>query len=477
MRAKVHPSEQREAEAAVGTEAAEAYIERQRAARLRVALLDAFYRRYPSRMGALHELAASGIAIARVAGRSAAYDAIGDRLLPVDREGQLRTEAWRHYTDAFDAGLPADVIEERWLAAHLVDMERVKAEGWVERFDQEAQAHADDPSWAMLSEHMEVTLGTRVADKDALSGRIALETAISTSLTQVVWRQLTTGLALVRTFVAAAVWGTLAGGPWVPPGLPSDRWLVWRLCSATARCVRISRVFRQGLRRQSRGAERADAAWSLGPALQEVLGHRLGAVHPRVLRLFEAMHTFEMTASVHLYHQLTGWAAVVATLLIGQGMYEEHLDEVPARFRLFRRADGSLHFVREFWCADAVRVFDSDFVVREVDGTPTILEVFQDLGVAARMRTEPMADGGLSMTVVGLFVRGVATPVGPFRVCFTTRPTDDGQLFVRGVLELAPRNRLERWWMTRVMGLPDLLGEIRYFAREEPVGETAETTA
>ncbi|MFT4628160.1 MAG: hypothetical protein ACI8PZ_006855 [Myxococcota bacterium] len=466
MSARVHPSERREAERRVGADAAEGYIERQRCARLRVALLDAFYRRYPSRMGALHELAATGIAVARFAGLSVAYDEIGDRLLPVDRQGLPRTDPWRAYVAAFETGLPADVIEERWLAAHLVDMEAVKAEGWVDRFHEEAAQHGDDPGWAMLSEHMDVTLGTRVADKDALAGRIALETAIASSLGKVAWRQATTGLALVRTYVGAAVRATLGGGPWVPPHLPSDRRLVWRLCVATLRAVRIGRVFRQGIRRQSRGAERADAAWSLGPSLQAVLGHRLAALHPRVLRLFEAMHTFEMTASVHLYHRVTGWAAVVATLLVGQGMYEQHLDAVPARFRLFRRDDGSLHFVREFWCADAVRVFDSDFVVRDVDGSPTILEVFQDLGVAARMRTEPLADGGLSMTVIGLYIRGIPAPVGPFRVCFTTCPTDDERVFVRGSLELAPRNRLERWWLTRVMRMPDLLGEIRYFASE-----------
>ena len=70
------------------------------------------------------------------------------------------------------------------------------------------------------------------------------------------------------------------------------------------------------------------------------------------------------------------------------------------------------------------------------------------------------------MTVIGLYIRGVPAPVGPFRVCFTTSPTDDGQVFVRGSLELAPRNAAERWWLTRVMGMPELLGEIRYFARE-----------
>jgi hypothetical protein len=152
-----------------------------------------------------------------------------------------------------------------------------------------------------------------------------------------------------------------------------------------------------------------------------------------------------MTASVHLYHRMGIVLAWAGTLLVGQGMYEQHLDQVEARFRLFRRDDGSLHFVREFWC-DA------------------LLEVFQDLGVAARMRTEVLEDGGLAMTVVGLFVRGVPIPVAPAAVRFETRPDGQGGLLVSGVLDLQPGSALSRLWFRRVMGLPERLGEIRYYA-------------
>lgn len=463
--ARVHASELADARRFVqGGDLEVGYVTRSRDARLRVTLLDAFYRRYPCRMGALHRLAAGGIAISRMAALSEAYGQIGDRLLPVDTQGLPRTDAWRAYAGAFEEGVPPDVLEERWLAAHLEDMERVKSEGWVERFKEEEAQHAGDPAWSMLGEHMDVTLGTRVADAEALAGRIALETAIATSLSKVVRRQLSTGLALVRTYVWAAVRGTLHGGPWVPPHLPSDRSLVWTLVRSTLSALRVGRVWRMGHRHSSRGAMHPDATWSLVPSLDKVLGPATATLHPQVHRMFDRMDTFEMTASVDLHHRIGHALAWVGTLLVGQGMYEEHLEEVSARFRLFKREDGSLHFVREFWCVDDIRVFDSDFVVRDVDGAAAILEVFQEIGVAAVMNTEVMDDGGLSMTIVSLFVRGVPMGIGPIHIRFTTRPDGDRALDVRGVLELRPRNAFERWVFHSAMGLPPLVGEIAYRA-------------
>jgi hypothetical protein len=465
VRPRTHPSERADAARfAHDPAAADAYIERQRKARLRVALMDVFYRRYPCRLGQLHLLATAGIAVARFAACSEVYDAIGDRLVPVDPEGRPRNAAWQEYVDAFDAGRPADLLEERWLAAHLADMEQVKAEGWVARFGEERAQHADDPTWADLDEHMQVTLGSRVQDREALAGRVALETAIADALTAVARRQLRTGLGLVRTYVWAAVVATVRGGPWVPPGLPSDRALVCTLVRATFGVARVTRVWRLGIRRRARGAAPEDGTgFSLAPSLRAVLGAEADRLHPAVLDFFDRMQSWKLTADVHLYHRMGRWAAAMGTLLVGQGMYEQDLEEVDARFRLFRRDDGSLHFVREFWCADAIRVFDSDFVVRDVDGRPTLLEVFQDLGVAARMHTEVLADGGLAMTVAGLFVRGVPTGTGPARVRFETRP-DGERLLVTGVLDLVPRSGLERWWVHRVLGLPARLGEIRYYA-------------
>lgn len=461
---RIHPTEHTDALDYVDADQLEAFVLRQRASRIRVSRINAFYLRYPCRMGALHRLAVAGIAVARFAGMSEVYHEIGELLCPVDLDGQPRTEGWRAYVRAFEEGRPSDFREERWLEAHFTDMERVKAAGWLERFAQEEAAHQADPAWRMLGEHMAVTLGTRLEDGEALAGAMALETAIATSLTRVVRGQLSTGLGLVRTYVRAAVRATLRGGPWVQPHAPSDRALVCCLVRATASATQIRRVWRLGQRRRSRGAEHPETAWSLSPSLQQVLGPGIAQLDPGVHALFASMDRFSMTASVHLHHRMTTWLAWLATLLVGQGMYEESLEQVPARFRLFRRDDGSMHFVREFWCDEAVREFDSDFVVREVDGQPTLLEVFQELGVAAQMRTEILEDGGLSMTIERLFVRGLPVGVGPARVCFETRPHGPGQLQVIGVLELHPRSATMRWLLRHLLGLPERLGEIRYLA-------------
>ncbi|HHO49310.1 MAG TPA: hypothetical protein ENK18_00165 [Deltaproteobacteria bacterium] len=463
---RLHPTERVDALRYVAEDQVEAFTLRQRASRVRVARINAFYLRYPCRMGALHRLAVAGIAVSRSAGLSEAYHQIGELLCPVDLDGQPRTEGWRAFVHAFEQGCPGDLREERWLQAHFTDMEQVKAAGWLERFALEEEAHRGDPAWRMLGEHMEVTLGTRLEDGQALAGALALETAIAASLARVARRQLVTGLGLVRTYVRDAIRATLAGGPWVPPHAPSDRALVCCLVRATASAVRIRRVWRLGLARRQRGAEGPGAAWSLSPSLERVLGPRLEQMDPTVHALFSSMDRFTMTASVHLHHRLTTWMAWLATLLVGQGMYEESLEQVPARFRLFRRDDGSLHFVREFWCDEAVRVFDSDFVVRWIDGQPTLLEVFQQLGIAAQMRTEVLDDGGVSMTIVRLFIRGVPVGVGPARVCFETRPHAPGQLQVVGVLELAPRTASVRWVLRRLLRLPERLGEIRYLATD-----------
>lgn len=463
---RLHPTERTDALRYVGEGEVEAFAARQRASRLRVARINAFYLMYPSRMGALHRLAVSGIAVARFAGMSEAYHEIGELLCPVDAEGRPRNEGWRAYVRAFEEGRPSDFREERWIEAHFIDMQAVRSAGWVERFALEEVEHDGDPAWWMLSEHMAVTLGTLLEDGEALAGAMALETAFATSLTRVARRQLRTGLGLVRVYVRAAVVATLRGGPWVPPHAPSDRSLVCSLVRSTAGGIGIGRMWRLGIQRRDRGAEHPEAVWSLGPSLERVLGSEMQRMHPTVRALFENMDRFEMTASVHLHHRLTTWAAWLATLFVGQGMYEESLEQVPARFRLFRRDDGSMHFVREFWCDEAIRVFDSDFVVRDVDDTPTLLEVFQSLGVAAQMRTEVLDDGGVSMTISRLFVRGIPVGIGPARVCFETRPDGPGRLQVVGVLELQPRSSLLRWLLRRLLRLPERLGEIRYLATD-----------
>src|SRR3954465_836259 len=77
-----------------------------------------------------------------------------------------------------------------------------------------------------------------------------------------------------------------------------------------------------------------------------------------------------------------------ATFLVGQGLYECD-GEFEARFRVFQRRDGSMHFTREFDAGGVLRVFDSDFVVRSHRGKATLFEVFVDEGVEIAMRVTP----------------------------------------------------------------------------------------
>jgi hypothetical protein len=463
---RAHPSELIDAARFVSADLATGFVARSRRARDRSARISSFYGRYPSRMAVLHRLAGAGIALMRFAAVSEVFDLIGDALVPVDDDGRPRNAAWRAYVEAFEQGLPADVREERWLSAHLADMERAKADGLVDRFERDRLANQGDPSWAALADHMAVTLGSRVHDAEALAGDLALETAIAASFSRTLRVQLGALLALVAGHVRAAVRAVLFGGPWVPAHLPSDRRLVWALVVCTAQLVLLTRVWRLGIRRSARGAETRGSDASLVPSLDQVLD--TAQIHPSVHRFFAAMGDFDLTASVRLRHRMTGAVAWLATLLVGQGMYEEHLDEVPARFRLFRRDDGSMHFVREFWCEEAVRVFDSDFVVRQIDGSPAIVEVFQDLGVAARMRTTVTPSGGVAMQVVGLFVRGLALPVGPIEVCFRTEPDADGALVVTGDLRLRAGG-FAGFVLHRLLRLPEALGDIRYLARPRAI--------
>lgn len=473
---RFHPSEVAEARRYVDDHEVPGFVERQRRARLRVGLTRAFYLRYPSRMSALQMLAVTGVALIRIAARSPAYDAITALLTPVGDDGLPRTEAWHAYVRAFEEGRPRDYLEERWLAAHVADMAQVRAEGWVEAFEAELAAHRDDPRWRAPAHHMAVTLGTRANDAQAIGGQVALETAMASALLRVLRNQAIVGLALLAAHVGASVRAVLTGGPWVPPHLPSDRQLVAWLCGATLRLPRVGRVVRVGIKRTSRGAAAPRGVWSLRPALDEVLGDEAARLHPLVERMFDRMADFRMTASVHLHHGLGSWVAWAAVLLVGQGMYEQDLDEVDARFDLFRRDDGSMHFVREFWCADAIRVFDSDFLVREVEGRRVFVEQFSDLGLAAQMHTERLEDGGLAMTIVRVFVRGVPVGVGPFYVRFETRPVAEDRLAVEGVCDLRATSRLSRWFWHRLLRLPERLGAIRYAATPQ-IAATMPTTA
>lgn len=442
----------------VGDAETAAFVLRQRAARARVATLRAFYAIWPCRMGAVHELAASAIAVARFAGISETFHQIGERLLPV-ADGEVRGPAWRAYVDAHRRGVPADVREELWMRAQMADMQAVRDEGWLARFD--AEAAGRDGVWARMREHVQATFGSRITDADALSGQIAHESAITGSLRAALGR-------LAGGRLVPHVLGACAQAWWDPvhdDGLPGDRDLVRGLLGAGFRARGLVRVVQIGMRRAGRGVERTEGSWSLEPALREVLGAAVDQLDPEVLRFFDRMGDYTIEASVRLDTGPTVALGRAAVMLVGQGMIEAHLAEVPARFRIFRREDGALHFLREFHCGDVVRVFDSDFLVAQVDGVPTLCERFVDLGLTAVFDTQ-IVDGGLSMRVGALLRGGRRVPRPPFDVVFVTRRTSDPDwpIEVVGSLAHAPRSRLWTWLQHGLLRRPRALGGIRYRA-------------
>ena len=73
-----------------GTVELMAFARRQLRARLRLTRLMAFYRAYPCRMAHPHLLATGAVTIGRFCGRSAAFDALAEALMPVEPAGRVR---------------------------------------------------------------------------------------------------------------------------------------------------------------------------------------------------------------------------------------------------------------------------------------------------------------------------------------------------------------------------------------------------
>jgi hypothetical protein len=162
------------------------------------------------------------------------------------------------------------------------------------------------------------------------------------------------------------------------------------------------------------------------------------------------------------------WSRVI-TVLIGQGPYEESGSEVDAQFRVFRRSDGSMHFLRELYMGETLRVFDSDFVVKTVNGLPTLFEVFVDKHIEVEMSVTPLPEGGLSIRGKNFYYRGTRLPCPGLRVEFQSRVVKDDNsrdmLNIEGRLLMQPDTGWGRLLMCRLLRRPEVLGTIRYVAR------------
>ena len=443
-----------------------AFAQRQLRARSRTTGLIDFYRRFPCHLADLHLLASSAVALGRFRGFSPEFDQMGEEFMLAGEDGQPRTEAWRRYAEACAAGRPWEVRDELWIAAHMEDVEHVRQSGLEARFRQQALEHADDPTWQAIYQHVEATLGTRLMDHSAMQGTVAYETAFGQSLARTFLRLCTVSWRMVRLYWWEGFRAVFATGGDSRPGVSGYRRLAFKAARYGFTAWRAARVYRRGMRQRDRGRRTAEDGW---PLLSDVLGPRIREVHPMIVRFYQNPAQFRVRVRVDL-HTLPAklWSRVI-TLLIGQGPYQESRAEVDAQFRVFRRSDGSMHFLRELYMGESLRVFDSDFVVRTVNGAPALFEVFVDKHLEIEMTVTPLPGAGLCIRGKNVYYRGTRVPCPGLRVEFQSHVlTDEGEserLEIEGRLLMQPDTGWGRLLMCRLLRRPEVLGTIRYVAR------------
>jgi len=443
-----------------------AFAERQLRARSRATLLLNFYRRYPCHLADLHLLASCAVALGRFRGFSPEFDEMGEEFMLAGPDGRPRTSAWQAYVEACEAGRPWQLRDELWIAAHMEDMERVRCSGLEERFRRQAAAHADDPTWQVINQHVEATLGTRLMDRIALDGTVAYETAFAHSLSATFFRLCTVSWQMVRRYWWEGFRAIFTPGGKSHDGIASYRRLALSAARYSFTAWSASRVYRRGMRERDRGRRTAEDGW---PLLADVLGPRISEVHPLIIRFYQNPAHFQVKVRVDL-HTLPAklWSRVI-TLLIGQGPYQESGSEIDAQFRVFRRRDGSMHFLRELYMGDTLRVFDSDFVVKTVNGVPALFEVFVDKHIEVEMSVTPLPDSGLSIRGKNIYYRGTRLPCPGLRVEFQSHVVRDessrDMLHIEARLLMQPDTGWGRILMCRLLRRPEVLGTIRYVAR------------
>jgi hypothetical protein len=444
---------------AASPQALEAFAARQLRARRRLAALVDFHRTNPCRMAQIHLLTAAAVTLGRFCGFSPAFDAIGEALLPVGNDGRPRSLAWQSYQDACRDSRPFEVRDELWMIAHVSDMEAVKLAGVDRAFYLESEAHRDDPTWRLLKQHMEMTLGARLLDRSALEGAIAYETAMAQGMATALSRIVRAGSKLLHRYAAEAMKALLLPSRDSKRNLLSYRRTALLLAFYSCRAWTASAVYRRGIRLRDRGLVADDDAW---PLLSEVLGDRVREVHPAIVRFYGNPSRFPVRARLELKTLPARFWSRAATVLIGQGLYETPEGEVDARFRVYRRGDGSMHFVRELYVGDRLRVFDSDFLVRMVDGHPRLFEVFVDSRIEIEMAVEPLPGGGLEVRGERVRLRGVPVPRFGIVVEFRSRVEDAERLAIVGSLSMKPRSRWGRLLARSLLRRPEELGAIHY---------------
>ena len=223
----------------------------------------------------------------------------------------------------------------------------------------------------------------------------------------------------------------------------------------------VSKIFRRGIRERERGRKAETENWNL---LETVLGERVTEINPLIREFYANPSRFDVTATLKLETLPAKMWSRLLTLLFGQGLFETNLTEIPAKFRIFERKDGSMHFVRELYCDGKYRVFDSDFVVEN----GKLYEVFTDLKASIEMHVSPIENGGLSIRAVKYKFHGLHLPNLGFDVEFQSR-VENERLNVTGRLQLKPRTKFGEFFARQILRRPQNLGSIHYSARRRSI--------
>lgn len=439
----------------------EKFAERQVSARRRVSRLKAFYGENFCRLTRLHLLAAYAIALGRFCGVSATFDEIGEYLMPVNIENQTTSEDWKIYVEACQNNLPIEVREELWLTAHFKDIEKVREKNLEEKFYAEVEQHQNEPIWILLKQHLEVTLGVRLMDKSAIAGLIPHETAIADSLALTVRKLSTVCLRLVGRYTSESARAVFEFSGETDENLLSYRRTAFEMTRCFALSMSVSKIFRRGVRERERGRKAETENWNL---LETVLGERVAEINPLIREFYANPSRFDVTATLKLETLPAKMWSRFLTLLFGQGLFETNLTEIPARFRIFERRDGSMHFIRELYCDGKYRVFDSDFIVE--DGN--LYEVFTDLKASVEMHVEPIENGGLSIQGKRILFYGRTMPSIGLTVEFQSR-VECEILKIDGRLSMKPKTKFGKVFAHKILRRPQNLGSIHYTARRKTV--------
>jgi len=437
------------------------FAERQFRARQRFAELKTFYDLYYCRMTRLHLLASCAVTLGRFAGFSKTFDRMGEFFMPFDRENRPRTAEWQKFVEACEQEMPIEVREELWLAAHFKDLQKVRESGLYARFESESAQNKNEPIWQLLQQHMDVSLGVRLMDHSAISGILPYETAIADSLVLTVKKLVTAASKLVLLYTKESTRAILSFSEKTPENLYSYRRTAIEMTRYFLLSFSVSKIFRRGIRERERGRRAETENWNL---LETVLGERVSEIHPLIREFYANPSRFDVTATLKLETLPARIWSRLLTLLFGQGLFETNLEEIPARFRIFCRKDGSMHFIRELFCEGKYRVFDSDFVVRD----RKLYEVFTDLNASVELHVEPLEKERLSIQGKRILFHGRELPSIGLAVEFLSC-VENETLKIDGSLTMQPKTKFGKFFAHKILRRPQNLGSIHYTARRRAI--------